>query len=165
MKKTLLLLAAIIIIGCEKEDINDVNSEIIGTWEWKASILPGEVEGYNDDAYYNVREYQFYADKTYESKLYFFNEKTQEIEGYHSKEIGTYRIENDSIHRDFDLYYSNGSQEYEVVPENDLLLYQENVEYTHYFQLEDNNSKMTFKYRVDFDRADPATERNFVRIN
>ena len=58
MKKVYLLIIGIILIGCEKDDINDTNSEIIGTWEWKASILPGEVEGYNEEGYYNIREYK-----------------------------------------------------------------------------------------------------------
>jgi len=165
MKKIFLLIIGIALIGCEKDDINETNSEIIGTWQWKASILPGEVEGCNDEGYYNVREYKFNSDRTYESKLYFFNEKTQEIEGFHSKEIGTYRIVDDTIFRDFDLYYSNGTIEYEVVEDDNLLLFEENVEYNHYFKLEDNKSKLTFKFSIDFERPDPTTERNFIRIN
>ncbi|WP_417443863.1 hypothetical protein [Joostella sp.] len=164
MKKVYLLIIGIVLIGCEKDEINDINSEIIGTWEWKVSILPGEVEGYNEDGYYNIREYKFNSNKTYESKLYFFNENTQEIEGYHSKEIGTYRIVNDTIFREFDLYYSNGTAEYEVVTE-DSLLFEENVEYRHYFKLKDNDSKLTFKFSVDFERPDPTTEIDFIRIN
>tara|TARA_R100000935_G_C2740304_1_gene125612 strand:+ start:90 stop:584 length:495 start_codon:yes stop_codon:yes gene_type:complete len=164
MKKIFLIIIGIALIGCEKEEIPNSYSQLAGTWQWKAYILNGEVENYDNGDYYNKIEYKFYSDKTYEYIMYFMNEETEKIEGYHSMEIGTYEIIGDSIYRKFDLYYSNGTTEYEVVQKEDLILYDENIEVHNFYNIE-NDSNLTFKFNTDTEQEFRTTDRKFVRLN
>lgn len=164
MKKILVLLILTLSIGCEKEEPPVLDNEIIGTWQWKASILPREVEGYEDGDYYNVQEYKFYSNNSYESIMYFFNDDNDKIEGYHSKEIGTYKIKGDTLIREYDQYYSNSTIEYEVVPPGDLKLFQQDLVIRHFYDL-DADSILIFNFDDDYERLNPAEERKFIRIN
>jgi hypothetical protein len=150
--------------GCDTytgAPVDDLESEVIGTWSRTDVIPSGRTEA--DFRYFDtVFAYTFNSDDTYSNTIDFYgfkDENPDEIIGQ-SETIGTFQVKGDSI---FISAKQNTSWEKRFKPEPVMTQYEENEVYGSRFEIVENTLTLYYiSYPAD---APVPTQMSYERVN